>query len=309
MLARGEVLYWGTPLLQFVPWHAYAFDLLRSGSLPLWNPLLGMGVPLLANYQTALLYPPNWILALTPTGWGEGLLVLAHLALAGAGTVLLLRSLRIGPLGQAVGGIAFASCSYLVARAGFFSLIAAAAYLPWVVLSADRAAAAIQSGTSADRLRATAFLAGVLALQALSGHAQTMAYALVFAVSWSIWRAANLGGGRAAVQLVAVWFLAAALGLAVAGAQILPTAEYLAESSRGGGLPELCALTYSFWPWRTLGLVLPGLFEARRGRLLGLWQLLGGRLYVGVLAVLMALTAALRPVASDGKRGRYEPSS
>ncbi len=64
MLIRGEVLFWGTPLLQFVPWRQFAFQTLRQGYLPLWNPLLGMGAPLMANYQTALLYPPNFLILL-----------------------------------------------------------------------------------------------------------------------------------------------------------------------------------------------------------------------------------------------------
>jgi hypothetical protein len=45
MLARGDVLYWGTPLLQFVPWRTYALALIREGWMPLWNPLLGMARP------------------------------------------------------------------------------------------------------------------------------------------------------------------------------------------------------------------------------------------------------------------------
>src|SRR3989304_1514858 len=99
VLVRGHVLYWGTPLLQFVPWRTAAFDLIRQGRLPLWNPLLGMGAPLLANYRSAVLYPPNWILAIPAAGWGEGLLVLAHLVLGGGGTALLLRRLGLDPIG------------------------------------------------------------------------------------------------------------------------------------------------------------------------------------------------------------------
>lgn len=296
MLARGDVLYWGTPLLQFVPWRTYAFELIRQGWLPLWNPLLGMGAPLLANYQSALLYPPNWILAFTAAGWGEGLLVLAHLVFAGAGTVLLLRRLGLGPLGQAVGGIAFASCSYLVARAGFFSLNAAAAYLPWLVLCADLAAEAARSGPSFRWLGAAGALAGVIGLQALAGHAQSMAYSLVFAAAWSLWRAASQAGGRAAGRLALLWLGAGVIGLGLAAAQLIPTAEYLVESSRGSGLPETGALTYSFWPWRTLGILMPGLFGSpAAGDYWGYGNYWEDALYLGVLPALMAVTAALRP--------------
>jgi hypothetical protein len=301
MLARGEVLYWGTPLLQFVPWRVFAFEVIRQGWLPLWNPLVGMGAPLLANYQSALLYPPNWILSFTLAGWGEGLLVLAHLVFAGAGTVLVLRRLEVGPLGQAIGGVAFASGTFLVARAGFFSLNAAAAYLPWMVLCADMVAGAAQSALSIRWLPALAALSSVLGLQALAGHAQSMAYSLLLAVAWSLWKTAAAGGWRAVIRVVLMWLSAGLLGVALAGAQLVPTAEYLLESSRGAGVDETVALTYSFWPWRTLGLLLPGLFGSPVvGDYWGYANFWEDALYIGVLPLLMAITAALRA----GRLGR-----
>ena len=107
MLMRGEALFWGTPLLQFVPWREYALNLIKYGYLPLWNPLLGMGTPLLANYQSALLYPPNWILAIVGPAWGHGLLCMLHLIWSGIGMVLLGRRLKFSILGQTVAALAF----------------------------------------------------------------------------------------------------------------------------------------------------------------------------------------------------------
>ena len=60
-LVTGKVLFWGTPVMQFIPWKYLAFESLRAGYLPLWNPFNGMGAPLLANYQLAFFYPPSWI--------------------------------------------------------------------------------------------------------------------------------------------------------------------------------------------------------------------------------------------------------
>ncbi len=85
MLVRGEVLFWGTPMLQFVPWRQLAFEMLAEGVLPLWNPSLGMGAPLLANYQLGLLYPPNWLLFLTGAAWGHAFLMMLHLIWGGDG--------------------------------------------------------------------------------------------------------------------------------------------------------------------------------------------------------------------------------
>ncbi len=57
---RGKALFWGTPLLQFGPWWSFAWTTILSGHLPLWNPLVGMGAPLFANYQSGLAYPAYW---------------------------------------------------------------------------------------------------------------------------------------------------------------------------------------------------------------------------------------------------------
>src|SRR5512140_3669432 len=84
-LLLGETFFWGLPSLQFVPWRDYAFDLLRQGQLPLWNPFNGAGAPLFANYQTALLYPLNWPGFVLPLAWSMSVTAVLHLFLAGWG--------------------------------------------------------------------------------------------------------------------------------------------------------------------------------------------------------------------------------
>src|SRR5262245_11787605 len=47
-------------ILQIVmPMHHYLGDHLRRGEFPLWNPLTFMGTPFLANWQSAVFYPPS----------------------------------------------------------------------------------------------------------------------------------------------------------------------------------------------------------------------------------------------------------
>ena len=73
-LLAGRTLFWGTPILQFIPWWSYALEAVLSSRLPLWNNLAGMGAPLLANYQTGLFYLRiGYIFSFTvggaPHGW------------------------------------------------------------------------------------------------------------------------------------------------------------------------------------------------------------------------------------------------
>jgi len=186
MLLQGKALFWGTPALQFVPWWSFAWQTLLRGQLPLWNPMLGMGAPLVANYQSALFYPPNWTyLLLFAMGgspllaWGQALLVSMHLVWSGIGMVALVRRLGLGILAQSIAGLSFAYCGYLVARAGFLSINATVSWLPWILLL-------LTPRVLGERipLRQYLLFSICLALQLLSGHAQTVWYTLILAGLW-----------------------------------------------------------------------------------------------------------------------------
>src|SRR5512139_2243434 len=60
------ILGHGDAYLYFAPYWAYRDAALRAGEIPLWNPVLFMGVPFLANSQAGVLYPLNWPWALLP---------------------------------------------------------------------------------------------------------------------------------------------------------------------------------------------------------------------------------------------------
>lgn len=302
----GRALFWGTPLLQFVPWWHYAWQVLRGGHLPLWNPLVGMGAPLLANYQSGLFYPPNWLyFALAELGglpalaWGQAPLVAAHLAWAGLGMARLARRVGLGLLAQTISGLAFGLCGYLVARAGFLSITATVAWLPWVLLTAQLLATA---GRPARSLAGTGLCVGMLLL---AGHAQTAWYILLLAGLWvGFWAGEQARPGPGAATRPAFgravlrgWLrlaLAGALGAGLAAVQILPTAEYLLQSSRAAAVDYEQAMTYSFWPWRLLTLLAPGLFGSpASGDYWGYANYWEDAIYVGLLPLLLAVGAAL----------------
>ncbi|HSB91335.1 MAG TPA: YfhO family protein [Anaerolineales bacterium] len=304
MVVQGDVLFWGTPLLQFTPWHRFAAEVVRGGSVPLWNPYLGAGAPLLANHQSALLYPPNWLLLFIDPAWGHGLLLLLHLLWTAAGMVLLARALGAGPMGQVIAAQAWSMSTFLVSRSGFLSLMAAAAWIPWVLLAAHHLATEASRGLRRrETVRSVLILAVALSLQLLAGHAQTTWYGLLLA-AWVTWLASERGRTpwiRSTVALMAGVALAAAL----AAAQLIPTAEYLLQSSRAAGLDATSAMTYSFWPWRALGLLMPDLFGSpAAGDFWGYGNYWEDALYIGVIPLLMAATAVVHLRRFDPSRRR-----
>jgi hypothetical protein len=319
----GKAMFWGTPSLQFVPWWYWAWETLRSGHLPLWNPQVGMGAPLLANYQVGLFYPLNWFYfflaalgGLPAIAWGQALMVALHLAWAGIGMAQLARRLGLDRNAQTVSGLAFGLSTYLVARAAFLSVMSAVAWLPWILLFSREIAR-----PGLDR-RAGLALVACAALQLLAGHAQTTWYTLLLAGMWTalwgwLFAGEDLGGNQpvwrmkqAIASLLGLLKLGALIFWAagIAAVQLLPTAEYLLQSPRAAAVSFQTAMTYSTWPWRILGLIAPGLFGSpAQGDFWGYASYWEDAIYVGLLPVLLAFGAILGGIFRSKKSRLRDP--
>lgn len=185
-LFGGRYLFWGTPLLQFWPWRQLAVEELRAGRLPLWNPHAGCGVPLLADHQTAVFYPPNLIFMLMPVERAMGVSLALHALLAGLSMYALARELGRSRLAGLVAGLAFMLSAYLVARGSFLTEVSAIVWLPLLWLFARRLTRLGRPWQ--QRVRALVPMALVIALQFLAGHAQTWFYSLVSLALYGLWR-------------------------------------------------------------------------------------------------------------------------
>ncbi len=140
LLFLGKVIFWGTASLQFIPWYQYFFDTLLNGDFPLWNPYNGMGVPFLANHQSGIFYPLNWLLLIFYlVGHIKGLtvgvtiLIPLHLFISGLGIMKILEKFEISKYSQPMGGIVFAFSGYILTRLSFISMVWTFAWLPWVI--------------------------------------------------------------------------------------------------------------------------------------------------------------------------------
>ncbi|MEX1071221.1 MAG: YfhO family protein [Anaerolineales bacterium] len=289
----GRVLVWGTPPTQFIPWWWQAWQTLASGELPLWNPLLGMGAPLIANYQSALFYPPTWTLfaaaalgGLRFMAWGLSILVAAHLALAGWGMLSLLAKLKLGEFAQTIGGLAFSLSGFLVAHAQFISIHFAISWLPWILLATFELVT--QPGSRRPLLKLAAFFA----MQWLAGHAQISWYTFLLTVAWTafwVFQQSRRGTWR---KVALSFGLAALLGFLLSAVQLLPTAEYLLQSQRSAGVDRAAALFSSFWPWRFIGLVAPNFFgNPASGNFSGYANYWEDAIYIGLIPLGLALSS------------------
>lgn len=306
-LFTGKALFWGLPALQFIPWRAYAWESLLSGLLPLWNPLNGLGAPLIANYQLAFFYPPGWIVYLFMAiggiqlmAWSHTLLVVLHLIWAGIGMAYFTRSLGLGVLAQTISGLAFGLCGYLVARSSFYSMVWAAAWLPWILYSVTRV---VQQEESRFSFKLLIFVS----LQLLAGHAQLTWYTLLLSGVWAGAYSWTAGGYKKCLRVTLIFLASVAASVLLTSIQLFPTAEFLLQSQRSSAVDYELGLTYSYWPWRLLTLLSPDFFgNPGNGTYFGYAAYWEDAAYIGLIPFVLALSTlgtALRRKQS-GETGR-----
>lgn len=200
--------------LQFLPWRDYMLEAERAGEVPLWNPYTFLGVPFLANSQSAPLYPLHLLWAGTPFS-AEALLRFStwfHLLVAGLGMFLLVRRLQGTLAGALLAAGSFQLSAFLVAWMELPSVLMTAAWIPWCLWAVLHV---WEAG-----IRALPAMV-VFGLMWLSGHAQIAAFGMMAAGALFLWLlVVDRGGGRAAP----VW-VGLLLGMSFAAPQVLPVLE------------------------------------------------------------------------------------
>ncbi|MEE2643526.1 MAG: hypothetical protein VYD19_01220 [Myxococcota bacterium] len=162
----------------------YGARAVSSGQLPLWNPHERGGYPFLADPQSALLYPPTWLIWIGITLVGGGLWVplartLIHLLIGALGTRALLQRWAFSPPACFFGGAFFVLGGRVLKAkdsAGLWSPV----WLPWGLWAIDRM---IKRPTTKTGL----MLGLVTALACLSGYPPNVFRSLLFEALIACW--------------------------------------------------------------------------------------------------------------------------
>ncbi len=290
-LLSGEALFWGLPSLQFVPWRHLAFEEIGQGRLPGWNPYVGAGAPLIANYQTAIFYPPHWLYLLLPDVAVMSLSTFLHIALAGIGMWGFTGALGLNRFGRGVSMLAYALSGYLIGRAGSFTTFDAVAWIPWIFWMVHRV-------LFRRAWRNVGLLGLVIGMQLLAGHAQTTWYGAAGVALYALWLTGwaprDVPAGERWTGLARV-ALGGALGVSIAAVQLLPTAEYLMQSQRAGGLDYAFTTNLSYAPLRLITLFSPNFYGTPAdGSYLTHGIYFEDAAYIGAFPLLLAAAAVVR---------------
>jgi hypothetical protein len=285
------------------PYRVFAFDELRHGRLPLWNPFILTGMPFHAAAQSALLDPVNVItLPLGPVDswtWGAWL----RLALLGSFTYGFARELGRSRVAAAGAGAVFMLSGFVVAWLNY-PVVTSLVWMPALFWASTRLLA---TGSARAGAATAAAVGGLL----LGGHPETQ---FLVGLAWALYVAHELvrAPGAAPRRSLAALAAAVLLGGALSAVQWLPFMEFLLAShafrTRVAPLAPFDALETAL---RAALLVVPDLggkrflydtwlpFFMNRNEVTG---------YIGALALALAVVgwrAARRSGGADARRSAF----
>jgi len=230
------------------PWRFWATEAFGRGEIPMWSPEVGNGFPLMADGQTGVFYPLNWLFGvLLPAHWALSWSLLFHQWWAGLGMFLLVRDLRADRQSSfevsLFAGLAFSLCGFVVSHFTYAGMMQVAAWYGWALWS-------LLYLSRAPSVRWSLAWAGCVAALMTAGHPQVGAVGLlacgVFFVSqkpvlWA-WAFVVLGG---------------ILGLSAAAPQLLASLELASQSARSGGVGVEFASMGALPPQELINIALP----------------------------------------------------
>lgn len=204
-------------------WKQLAIEQFRNMQWPLWNPYSFTGTPLLANYQSAVLYPLNFLLLL-PNYFGWGIFIFSQTLIAALGMYLLLSLWLPSRLARMTGSLIFALGGLMTTWVEFGTSVHAIAYLPISLFLVERYA-------NTHKIRYPVILILTLTLTILSGNPQVSVYSFTIVSLFTIIRLWNNGIFRSLINIFPV-LLAIILSVALSAPQLLPSVELVQKSIR-----------------------------------------------------------------------------
>ena len=137
-LCMGRALYWGDILLYFAPMLRLQQTALQHGQIPLWNPTILGGQPLVGNPQMGVFYPTTPLLLLLPVWLYLSVTTIGHVFLCGAFMNLYLRGWSGDRWARIAGSLVYMGSECLIGRIQFPPMIFSAPYFPLLLYCIDR---------------------------------------------------------------------------------------------------------------------------------------------------------------------------
>lgn len=215
----------------FYPYLNFVHEELRHFRLPLWNPFVMSGYPMIGDMESQTFYPINWLFLVlsffSPLSFRlVEIQLIFHFFLGGYFMFLLARDMTGKTIPSLMAGLLFMSSGSMVAHTQHLAIINSMAWYPLIFLTARRA---LLRGSLSWSI-VSGLLYGV---QLLAGHWQHSMYMGLILFFYYVWHAL-FGPERKKIwpRWMLQLLLISGIGIGLALVQILPSVELGFQSVR-----------------------------------------------------------------------------
>jgi hypothetical protein len=223
----GHAVLPGDDLTQNYPLRVLAGRLIRDGHLPLLNPYIWSGAPLLSGWNAGAAYPLTWLFAILPGTAAWTLNLIITWAVAGLGMFCFLHAVRLSSVASFLGAMTFSFAGAMAAQVAHFGLVAGMSWVPLELLAVHRLC---EERGRESRLTWIGVLGAAFGLTILAGEPRAIDNAGVIVLIYAAWRAITGGHQRAAAILSVLAGLG--LGFCLGAIQWLPGLDTVSSSQR-----------------------------------------------------------------------------
>jgi hypothetical protein len=249
IIFAGKIPFFRDLAAYFYPIKFSVAESFKAGQLPLWEPHMATGFPLLAEFQSAVFYLPSIIFYLIPFFAAIQFSYVFHYAVAASGSYVLLRSWKQRIYVSIIGAILFSFGGTMVSLTNLLNHFQSAVWLPWLVYCGERA-------VKNKRWSPLVVFSLVAVCQLLAGSPEVFAFSAALLLADMVRMCGKKQSGVPFSNLARL----SAAGLMIIGmamVQLLPTAELILQSRRDHAIPAVEALGWSLRPSALIGLLLP----------------------------------------------------
>lgn len=295
----GHPVIAGDNIIQNYPLRVLVGSQIRGGHLPLLDPYIWSGAPLLGGWNAGAAYPFTLLFVVLPGTAAWTLNLALTWWVAGIGCYAFLRASRLASVPSFLGALSFSFAGSMIAQQVHFGLVAGVSWIPLELLAllklSELAARTTTSGASRhERHRSllgwTALLGAAGAMTVLAGEPRAITDAVVIVGLYAIWRMLRLGR-RAGPYLT--WVVGGlVLAMALSAVQWLPGLDAVSTSQRAVSSSSLFTSGSLNDRWLTLMLVpdlLGGSGSFGQPPFLASYNLTEVTSYVGIMPLVAAV--------------------
>ncbi len=263
-------------LRQIYPWKTFSINSLKNISFPLWNPHNFSGSPLMANFQSAVFYPFNFVYFLLPQIWAWSFLVMLQPFLALLFTFLYARKIGISRLGSYFTSISFSFSSFMTVWLEYNTIGHVVLWLPLILLSLEKL------------FEKKSFIWSLILVISIisslfAGHIQIFTYLLIFVLIYSFAR----------IKKISLFLMSLfTLSLGIGAVQLVPGIELITQAARSAHSYDLIVSKILIQSWQLVMLFVPDFFGNPATR--NYWiqdTYVGDVIYIGLIPLLFVVFA------------------